>query len=1071
MWKILLTAAAIIIDLAPTAALALSQSQIPTKIPITWGASAPGGNITCPMPQASQISITPGRASWTDGFPPLTFLPGSGGGVPPFGADFNGVLCQLSQWARWYTAAGLFVPYDPTFQAAIGGYPANAIVASASIFGRYYISTVDNNLSNPDTGGANWVLLGPTMIGTLGGVLTGTLPNPGMAAGAAAANVGGLGGILTGTLPSPGMAAGAAAANVGSLGGALSGVLPNPSIGPTGVSAGTYTNTTVNVGADGRIYGIANGSASSQPTYFTAGSGSSATFNTPAGCIRLKIRMMAAGGGGSSGSGNGAAGGDSSFGSTTVAHGGGGAAGVGGAGGTGGSTGTGAQIIRFAGGNGGGNWNVTIPAGTQDTFAIAGGAGGTGPFGGAGQGTFNGGGTSAVQYTGAGGGGDVHAATSAGTYTGWGGGGAGEYVEFVIYNPVSSYSYTVGVGGAGTGAAASRRQRHHPRRGVLHAMRKLILALLLCCLGASPVLAQSNPGLVYGQVPTAAQWNSYFASKTDYTGSPALPISGGTMLGPLITAPSSATGAGFNLAPGSAPTVPNNGDVWTTSSGMFVRINGVTIGPLTQGSGGSFGATAPLAVAFPGGVVTYAITGQAGGVLAGSGATFTPTPTLGVAGSTVGSLTFANATSGGVTLASVAGALGTVTASLPANTGTIAETNLAQTWTAEQDYTLNHNAATTQTITNTSAGTSALAYWGVSNGASVGGFGIAGTNYSVALLAGRTYALGTNGIVLGTNGAFPVIFAVNNAEVGRWSSVNPGVLQIGLSGTTTGAAAFENDTSGAIDLQAPNGVGLSGTLTLPNVTDTLTGKATTDALTNKTLASSTDTLGGVTAGFGSDATGDIYYRNSGGQLARLGVGFERIRAHRQRRPPGVGNRGHGFEHRRRHDRHQRGLDPAGPLRRRRRRRRGRGVQQRHDPDRRLRRAGVQHDGRPAGRHRRHRDRMVVLHADDRVRQRRRGRLQLPDRPLQDAGKDGLVRGSDPGFRGRHLYGWGHFHHHRRTAGDGGQRRRQLYCRWLQLSKQQSDDRNAGGQHHVFPGFTVRWHLSGFYRHIGLHRNL
>jgi hypothetical protein len=43
----------------------------------------------------------------------------------------------------------------------------------------------------------------------LGGVLTGTLPNPGMAAGAAAANVGALGGDLTGSsLPNPVVAAG-----------------------------------------------------------------------------------------------------------------------------------------------------------------------------------------------------------------------------------------------------------------------------------------------------------------------------------------------------------------------------------------------------------------------------------------------------------------------------------------------------------------------------------------------------------------------------------------------------------------------------------------------------------------------------------------------------------------------------------------------------------------------------------------------------------------------------------------------------------------------------------------------
>lgn len=63
----------------------------------------------------------------------------------------------------------------------------------------------------------------------------------------------------------------------------------------------------------------------------------------------------------------------------------------------------------------------------------------------------------------------------------------------------------------------------------------------------------------------------------------------------------------------------------------------------------------------------------------------TTTPTLGASG-TLGSITFGNATSGLVTLQPVTGALGTVTASLPANTGTLAELNLAQTWTAGQVY-------------------------------------------------------------------------------------------------------------------------------------------------------------------------------------------------------------------------------------------------------------------------------------------------------------------------------------------------------------------------------------------------
>jgi hypothetical protein len=53
-----------------------------------------------------------------------------------------------------------------------------------------------------------------------------------------------------------------------------------------------------------------------------------------------------------------------------------------------------------------------------------------------------------------------------------------------------------------------------------------------------------------------------------------------------ITGPSPTTSrASLNLPHGVAPTSPVNGDIWTTTAGTFVRINGTTVGPL--GSGGS----------------------------------------------------------------------------------------------------------------------------------------------------------------------------------------------------------------------------------------------------------------------------------------------------------------------------------------------------------------------------------------------------------------------------------------------------------------------------------------------------
>lgn len=63
-----------------------------------------------------------------------------------------------------------------------------------------------------------------------------------------------------------------------------------------------------------------------------------------------------------------------------------------------------------------------------------------------------------------------------------------------------------------------------------------------------------------------------------------MPLAGGTFTGKVTTLASAAGGSGFVLPHGAAPSAPNNGDLWTTTTGLFARINGATVGPYVAGS-------------------------------------------------------------------------------------------------------------------------------------------------------------------------------------------------------------------------------------------------------------------------------------------------------------------------------------------------------------------------------------------------------------------------------------------------------------------------------------------------------
>lgn len=149
----------------------MKDSDIPTRFVIPWANSA-GAPYIRPIPVASQIGVTPGAASLTDGFPPVTMQPEGSGGVPPFGQDWNGILQQITQWNQWQQA-GAPIGYDPTFSSSIGGYPKDAVLLAAIGSGNYWSSTVDDNTSDPDAGGAGWIVFGGiSMLGISGAATT-----------------------------------------------------------------------------------------------------------------------------------------------------------------------------------------------------------------------------------------------------------------------------------------------------------------------------------------------------------------------------------------------------------------------------------------------------------------------------------------------------------------------------------------------------------------------------------------------------------------------------------------------------------------------------------------------------------------------------------------------------------------------------------------------------------------------------------------------------------------------------------------------------------------------------------
>jgi len=124
------------------------MSNTPTKIVTPFGLDST--NIDAYPTDSPDIT----GLSAPEGFP-ANYM--TTGGDKPRGQLFNRLLFDVTYWVREFLS-GRTPRYDAAYQTLLGGYDADATVMGDD-GETVYLSTANNNMTNPNSGGAGWKTL------------------------------------------------------------------------------------------------------------------------------------------------------------------------------------------------------------------------------------------------------------------------------------------------------------------------------------------------------------------------------------------------------------------------------------------------------------------------------------------------------------------------------------------------------------------------------------------------------------------------------------------------------------------------------------------------------------------------------------------------------------------------------------------------------------------------------------------------------------------------------------------------------------------------------------------------